>query len=215
MIFVTWAISILALAVSAATLWLSHLRRGELLMTRPTVIFFGPDGGDKGISKIFLRTLIYSTSKRGVVLEHLYARLRRGETQQNFNIWVYGEKDLARGSGLFIAQEGIATNHHFLTPSDVGAFDFAAGDYKLEVFGKVVGVDKVSLLSSIDLKIDSREAEKLREADHGVYFDWGPDAGRYQTKIEGRKANGVDPLKMLEALRDGAPALFDDKNALR
>ncbi len=109
--YLTVGISLLALFISGVTLWLSHIRRGSLKMTKPTVVFFGPDGGEQGISKIFLRTLLYSTAKRGVVLENLYVRLRRGETQQNFNIWVYGEKDLARGSGLFIGQEGIATNH--------------------------------------------------------------------------------------------------------
>jgi hypothetical protein len=102
--YLTVGVSLLALFISGVTLWLSHIRRGSLKMTRPTVVFFGPDGGEQGISKIFLRTLLYSTAKRGVVLENLYVRLRRGETQQNFNIWVYGEKDLARGSGLFIGQ---------------------------------------------------------------------------------------------------------------
>jgi hypothetical protein len=198
------AISILALIVSGTTLWLSHLRRGKLKMTKPTVIFFGPDGGEHGISKLFLRTLLYSTAKRGVVLENLYVRLRRGETQQNFNIWVYGEKDLVRGSGLFIGQEGVATNHHFLTPSDVGNFDFVAGDYQLDVFGKTVGQDRVHLLTSIDLRIDSGEAEKLKKPDHGIYFDWGPDAGRYQTKIEGKRSKALDALKLLEGLQDGS-----------
>ena len=198
------AISVLAFIVSAATLWLSHLYRGKLQMTRPTVVFFGPDGGASGNPKIYLRTLIYATARRGIVLENLYVRLRRGETQQNFNIWVYGERDLARGSGLFIGQEGIATNHHFLTPNDVNGFDFAAGEYKLDVFGKIVGRNRVSLLSSIDLKIDAQEAEKLRQPDHGIYFDWGPDAARYQTKIEARRASPMDQLKLLETLRDGA-----------
>jgi hypothetical protein len=203
--FLPIAISVLALIVSGTTLWLSHLHRGKLMVTKPTVIFFGPDGGDTGISKLFLRTLLYSTSKRGIVLENLYVRLRRGETQQNFNIWVYGDKELVRGSGLFIGQEGVATNHHFLTPNDVGNFDFAAGEYRLDVFGKTVGASKVHLLSSIELKIDSSEAKKLKQADHGIYFDWGPDAGRYQTKIEGKRSKADDALKFLEALRDGGP----------
>lgn len=175
-------------------------------MTQPTVVFFGPDGGERGKPKIYLRTLLYSTAKRGVVLEHLYIRLRRRETQQNFNIWVYGERDLARGSGLFVGQEGIATNHHFLTPTDVGSFDFVAGDYVLEVFGKTIGDDAVSLLSTIRLKINANEAAQLRQPDHGIYFDWGPDAGRYMTKIEGRRAKGADPLMFLEALQAGSAA---------
>ena len=197
------AVSVLALVVSVITLWLSHLRRGTLKMTKPTVIFFGPDGGERGISKLFLRTLLFSTAKRGVVLEHLYVRLRRGETQQNFNIWVYGEKDLARGSGLFVGQEGVATNHHFLLPAEIVNFEFAAGEYRLEVFGKTVEKDRVQLLSSIELSISADEAGKLREPDHGIYFDWGPDSGRYQTKIEGKPSRPSDAVKLLESLKSG------------
>ncbi len=199
----TIAISILALIISGVTLWLSQLRRGKLKMTHPKVVFFGPDGSEGDISKVFLRTLLYSTGKRGIVLEHLFIRLRRGETQQNFNVWVYGEKDLARRSGLFVGQEGIATNHHFLTPTDIRGFDFAAGEYELEVFGKIVGKDTTMLLSTIQLSIDAHEAEQLRQQDHGIYFDWGPDAGRYQKKIEGRRSKVLDPLKLLEALQEG------------
>jgi|HubBroStandDraft_4_1064222.scaffolds.fasta_scaffold226960_2 hypothetical protein len=40
-------VSFLALAVSALTAWLTLLRKGEIRMTRPTVIYFGPDGGPK------------------------------------------------------------------------------------------------------------------------------------------------------------------------
>jgi hypothetical protein len=56
---------------------------------------------DRGGSKVFLRTLLYSTSKRGVVIENMYVTARRGETRQNFNIWVYRDSGrLSRGSGL-------------------------------------------------------------------------------------------------------------------
>lgn len=201
--YLTVGISLLALFISALSFWLSNVRRGKLKMTRPTVVFFGPDGDERGLSKIYLRTLLYATARRGVVLENLYVRLRRGETQQNFNIWVYGEKDLARGSGLFIGPEGIATNHNFLTPTDVNNFDFAAGDYRLEVFGKLVGEKRVSLLSTIELRIESDEAEKLRQQDRGINFNWGPDAGRYQTNIDGRRSRPSDAIKLSESLKGG------------
>jgi hypothetical protein len=38
--------------------------------------------------------------------------------------------------------------------------------------------------------------------DDGIYFDWVPDAGRYQKKIEGRRWKALEPLMMLEALED-------------
>lgn len=73
-------------------------------MTQPTTIFFGSDGirrnGEPSGPKVFLRSLLYSTSKRGQMIESMHVTLRRGESSQNFSIWVYGEDRLARGSGL-------------------------------------------------------------------------------------------------------------------
>lgn len=38
------ATSILALVISGITAWLTFFRKDQLLITQPTVIFFGPDG---------------------------------------------------------------------------------------------------------------------------------------------------------------------------
>src|SRR5436309_13396939 len=85
-------ISSLALIVSATTAWITLLRKGTVRMTQPTVIYFGPDGGaDKEDvdRKVFLRTLLYSTSKRGPIVESMFVRLRRGGPLPTFNIWTY------------------------------------------------------------------------------------------------------------------------------
>ena len=108
--WISITVSFLALFISGITAWLTLFRKGHLLMTQPTVIFFGPDGShfDSSKNKVFLRTLLYSTAKRGQVLESLHASIQRNETKQNFNIWVYGDKgSLKRGSGLFVPQEGV------------------------------------------------------------------------------------------------------------
>jgi hypothetical protein len=39
-----FVISCVALLVSGITAWLTFFRKGQLLMTQPTVVFFGPDG---------------------------------------------------------------------------------------------------------------------------------------------------------------------------
>jgi len=126
-------ISVLALVVSATTAWLTLFRRGTVRMTQPTVIFFGPDTprsrDDMPLPKVFLRTLLFSTSKRGRVIESMHVSLARNETHQNFNIWVHGDEKPVRGSGLFIGESGIAANHHFLTPKDGASFRFTAGRY--------------------------------------------------------------------------------------
>lgn len=123
-------ISALALAVSATTAWLTLFRRGTVKMTQPTVIYVGPDTlpptwNDAPPPKIYLHTLLFSTSKRGRVIESMHVRVTRNETHQNFNIWVHGDATLVRGSGLFVGETGVAANHHFLTPRDARGFRFS------------------------------------------------------------------------------------------
>ncbi len=183
-------ISILALGVSCLTAWFTLLRRGMVLMTQPTVIFFGPDGGSKSDNpplKVFLRTLLYATSKRGRIVESMYIRLRRGETTQNFNIWVYGDKQLVRGSGLFVPESGVAANHHFMLPSDGTSFHFLEGKYTVEVFATVVGQRGSRLLHAIQLELTGTEATALKQGDQGIYFDWGPDAAKYVGHIRSKR----------------------------
>jgi hypothetical protein len=97
-------VSGLALAVSSVTAWLTLFRRGTVEMTQPTVIFFGPDTprshNEPPLPKIFLRTLLFSTAKRGRVIESMHVALSRNETHQNFNILVYGDDKLVPGEWL-------------------------------------------------------------------------------------------------------------------
>lgn len=68
-------VSILALAVSSATAWLTLFRRGTVKMTQPTVIFLGPEiprsPNEPPSPKIYLRTLLFSTSKRWRVIQSM------------------------------------------------------------------------------------------------------------------------------------------------
>ena len=118
-------ISLIALTISALTFWLTRMKKGIVKMTRPTIIFFGPDGGGERENKIFIRTLLYSTSERGQYIQNMFIRLQRRESIQNFNVWAYGERqELVRGSGLFVNKNGIALNHHFLQPKDGTNYEF-------------------------------------------------------------------------------------------
>jgi len=183
------SISVLALAVSAGTAWLTLLRRGTVEMTRPTQIYFGADSsrwGDLRISpKVYLRALLFATSKRGRVLENMHIAVSRNDTQQAFNIWVYGEhEELVRGSGLFVGETGVEANHHFLLPPNANAFGFAAGRYKLDVFAHVLGDKQRKLLFSEVLEVAGEAAREMREYGAGLYFDWEPDSSRYISHVE-------------------------------
>jgi len=165
-------------------------------MTQPTVIYFGPDAvrydasfkPRPALPKIYLRTLLFSTSKRGRVVESIHVSLSRNETHQNFNIWVYGEDKLVRGSGLFVGESGITANHHFLAPNDVGhTYRFVAGTYRLDVFAKLLGENKRKQLFTQSLEVSQESAALLDKPGNGLYFDWGPDASRYQSHIDFRQ----------------------------
>ena len=182
-------IATLALVVSGITAWLTFFRSGKLVMTQPTTVFFGPDGlffeGPK--RKVFLRTLLYSTAKRGQVIESLHVSLQRNESKQNFSIWVYGQKgDLTRGSGLFVPQEGVTFNHHFLPPHDGTNFTFVAGTYRLVLFAKLVGYHAPKELIALRLSITDSDALALLKPNTGIAFDWGPDLQNYHSHIESR-----------------------------
>jgi hypothetical protein len=204
---ISLAVSALSLAVSTTVAWLSFFRRGTVKMTQPTVIYFGPDTPrqheETALPKVYLRSLLFSTSKRGRIIESMHVSLSRNETNQNFNIWVYGEKGkLVRVSGLFVGETGVAADHHFLTPSDGNGFRFSAGTYKLDVFAHLLGDTKPIRLFSQVLEISSEIAGMLAAKRAGLYFDWGPDSSRYLPHVETRppSSNPEDFLQILKGI---------------
>ena len=147
-------ISVLSLAVSGAALWFTWLRRGRLSMTKPTVIFFGYDPEPRLTPKIFLRTLLYSTSAKGQVVENMYVKLCGTGSEQVFSFWGYGEThDPVRGSGLFVGQTGVALNHQFVLSTQHPGYQFAEGLYSIVVFVRVVGKSSSIKLNEISLTL--------------------------------------------------------------
>lgn len=190
------AISVIALTISASTAWLTLFRCGTVRMTQPTVIYFGPDvprpGHKTGFPKVYLRTLLFATSKRGRVIESVHVSLERSETRQNFNIWVHGDDKLVRGSGLYVGETGVAANHHFLTPDDGSAFRFTSGRYALKVFARLLGDASPIKLFSQELEIPPAIAAQLNEGHSGLYFDWGPDSSCYMPHVERPASHDLD-----------------------
>lgn len=176
-------ISAIALVISVFTLWITRYRMGVVRMTRPTTIFLGPDGNGTVISKIFIRTLLYSTADRGQYIENMYVQLyERSGKVNNFVLWICGERDnLARGSGLFVDRKGIVANHHFLI-NDV-QHRFGQGKYTLEVYAITVGGTTKRLFRQ-KLEITQQQAQLMRKRDAGIYYDWDPFRQNYLTRID-------------------------------
>jgi hypothetical protein len=201
--WMTSTVSALAFLMSVITVYLTLFRRGTVHMTRPTIVFFGPDGRSgserHATKKVFLRTLLYATSKRGRIIENMFVKLRRDNLSQNFNIWVYGDQPLARGSGLFVGENGVAYNHHFLLAPACGDFQFHAGTYHLEVFASLVGDKAVRKLISIELQLSDEFGRRLEDPRAGLYFDWEPDLLQYHPHIDLKLDHEIPP-EFIEAI---------------
>lgn len=207
--YISIIISTLALTISAITAYLTLFRRGSVRMTQPTVIFFGPDGRssepDHSANKVYLRMLLYATAKRGRIIESMFVKLRRGETSQNFDIWVYGDESLARGSGMFVGENGVACNHHFLLPKDGAGFEFRAGAYQLEVFARLAGESKHLKLFAIGLALPDHLSDKLSDPKAGVYFDWGPDSQKYHPHVDTKPEPKLPEALLASLIAMGSP----------
>jgi hypothetical protein len=183
-------LSALALVLSGFTAWQTLFRRGTVKATRPTQIFFGPDGRDfGGKPKIYLRFLLYSTSPKGCVIESLFLRVRTAESVQVFPIWVFGVNELSRGTGMFVGPEGVAANHHFLLPSKSHQFKFHEGRYHLEIVGRLVATETDLILGNVELTLSERLAKSLLGPSTGVYFDWGGENNDYSSEEDNRLGN--------------------------
>jgi hypothetical protein len=178
-------ISLFALGVSGVTAWLIFFRQGKLKMTQPAALAFLPAGAEnEGQSQVLLRTLFYSTAKRGQIIESLHVTVRRGESKQNFSVWVYGQKsDLRRGSGLFVPQGGVTFDHYFLLPKDGAEFAFLPGDYRLSVFAKLVRSRVATELMTLSVSVSEAESLALRKPSSKLFFDWGPDRQNYHSHV--------------------------------
>ena len=186
----------IALIISLLTFYLT-IRRGTVEMTQPMLIVFAFD--TPKIPKIFLRTLLFSTSKRGRVLENMYIAVHRHETHQNFSVWGYGLDNLVYGSGMYIGESGVENNHHFLVTDDASSFQFSAGEYHIEIFAKLYGDRIQKKLFTCKLTVDSDSASKLLDGSTALYFTWSPTSLEYLPRLDQRNDPHIpeDLLKYL------------------
>ncbi len=168
-------------------MWLTLFHRGRLKMTKPAVVFFGYDHIPKTTAKIFLRTLLFSTSAQGIVIESMYVRITAGNHTETFSFWGYGETNkLVPGSGLYVDKAGLSANHHFVLSVDKPAYNFAEGDYKIDVYAKTVGKRMAQKLSTIEICLGAEHAASASKQD-GVLFGLSPETQNYVGHINSRE----------------------------
>ncbi len=184
-------VSVIALLVSLFTAWFTIFRRGAVQSTHPSFVSFSYDfvGGEAPWAKIFLRTLLFSTGKRGQVVESLFLRVREGSRVAEFSFWGYGDKDLVRGSGLFIPESGVATNHHFNPSSRELDFRFSSGTYTLELMAKLVGRAKLAHLCTINLEMPNSQIASTIACETAVSFNWSVEQSCYVVSVKNNARN--------------------------
>lgn len=175
-------IAIISLVISVAVAWLTLFRRGSLRMTQPVQVAFAYEGEKP---KVFLRTLLYATGKRGHVIEGLYLKLKHAEGIQTFGFWGYGERnELMAGGGLRVTEEGVAYNHHFLQINEAGYFP--EGDYEIAVYARIVNSRTAKRLATVKVALSEEEAISAH-LKRGVLFTWDPDTRVYLPSFETKK----------------------------
>ena len=94
--------------------------------------------------------MLFTTGKRGHIIESMFLKVRCGEATQTFNFWMYGEtKALMIGSGLRVGEDGVSFNHHFPPPKDNSAFQFLDGEHLIEVYASLVNRKAPVLLAKV------------------------------------------------------------------
>ena len=186
-------VSLIALCISLFTAWFTILRRGTIRSTHPSFISFRYDFVGKLYprAKIFLRALLYSTGKRGLVIESLFLRVREGARSEEFSFWGHGDKDLVRGSGLFVGENGVVTNHHFNPINSETLFQFTPGVYDLELVAKLVNRDRLVTLSKLSLNLPAGAFDSHISPESEVHFNWSPEEKRYIASSERRDESFV------------------------
>ena len=182
-------VSVVALIVSLFTAWFTIFRRGTVCSTHPSLIAFSYDfvGMKVPQAKIFLRTLLFSTGKRGNVIESLFIRIREGSRSEEFSCWGYGDKDLLMVSGgIFVPETGVVTNHHFNPVDSDSLFLFSKGTYSLELVAKIIGRNQFASLWTITLEMPPVFSDPDTSLNKAVFFYWSPEQLRWLIQFDER-----------------------------
>lgn len=121
-----------------------------------------------------------------MVIENLFLRVSEGTRSEEFSFWGYGDKDLVRGSGIFVPEIGVVTYHHFNPLHTEKLFWFTQGTYTLELVAKVVAKKRLVSLWSIQLDVPAGAYDASIPRDRAIYFNWSPEERRYVASVEKR-----------------------------
>jgi hypothetical protein len=112
--------------------------------------------------------------------------VREGTRSEEFSLWGYGDKELVRGSGIFVPETGVVTNHHFNPLHTENLFRFSHGTYRLELVAKLVNRKRLVELWNIALDVPTGAYDSKIARETALFFNWSPEAKCYIGSIEKR-----------------------------
>lgn len=188
---ITLAIAGAALFLSVWNFWLSELRRGKLLLSRPTIFFFGWDNHNgEDYPKIMFRTALFSTANKGQILEGLHLKVMLGNSKWFFPFWGYDDgSGMVRGSGIFVGREGHVAYHHFNPIAELDDFSFEPGTYQIEILANTHGSNQDFVLGSYSFDLrGGEETTNLTRHEGGILWSWSPTDKVYVPEGSTRRA---------------------------
>jgi hypothetical protein len=176
------AVAIGSFVISIVTLYLTYIQKGKLRLTRPTAIFFVRDGAD-GKFKIVVTALLYSTAKRGQVVESMFIKIIKNDIVTTFGEWIYWEGNRVHLGRVKIGEEGRTLFDHFLLSEKTEEFSFSVGEYSLEMYAQKIGTKKPIKIFQTKFTLDNNTAESTTMKGPGFALLWNSDAQSYTIQI--------------------------------
>ena len=119
------------------------------------------------------------------MIENLHLKVSQAGLKKTFPIWVYGETQLFRGSGLYVGHQGVTYNHHFLLNKQ-DDLEILPGNLKLELFAKTKSQKEPSSIWKENIEITEAQAVSIANGNTGLYFDWDPENNIYSPHLDHR-----------------------------
>ena len=101
---------------------------------------------------------------------------------------------------MFVGEAGASFDHHFLTPPDNNDFTFRSGEYKLNIYIKLLGSSGQYLAFSEVFVLSPEIAAAMDSQKVGIYFDWGPDSQKYWPHVDEGPSATPDADDFVKAL---------------
>ena len=148
-------VSAIAIAVSPFTLWCTVLRRGTVRSTHPSFVVFRYDFVGKKVpqAKIFFRSLLFCTGKRGQVIESLFLRVREGSRHVEFSFWCHADKDLIRAAGCSFLKRGLPRTTTSIQWMPIHSFSSRKALTLLNLWPSFIGRERLVSLWNVTLEM--------------------------------------------------------------